>query len=326
MKKILSVFFTLLSLLLVMSFMSCGEKPDSIEDDKNLNQNDNFESGWWKESIEIQTNSFENTYYLFDDKKEIQRVGFDDYECDEAILQNYKKNTSFEYLYNYAKNSKKTKFIKIDEKDLPEWAQNKTDNDNDLPESGIQRKYSYISIPSIAAANVNETTTINYSGYCALYTDDEYEVIIIKNDNNINIIANAYLGYFEIKGESEGTVTIKICDKTVNCESNECDINFIEETKPELDTSTSLLVGNWTLKTQNLLYDIIEFYTDGTGKVYHTQYEGYNTFTWKIIDSDTFEMTNMLGQKGIVTYNVSATTLYLTNFFAYKEQIEAYRQ
>lgn len=189
------------------------------------------------------------------------------------------------------------------------------DTTNPEEEKKEQRKGAFIIIPTPEEATVGEEKTIRYSNVANNYTNDEYEVIIVKNLNYIDVSIEAFSNRIIITGKSAGTIIFKVHNKTADCTSNDVEITFKEKIQEPVITETSF-VGTWTTNYNNVLIDTIEFYSGGTGKCYNSKYPGSgdNTFKWVIRDTSTLKIWNSLNMEGLCTYNLNVNELTLTNF------------
>lgn len=194
----------------------------------------------------------------------------------------------------------------------------KNNNENDSNEQNEhhieKRQGAYIIIPTPEGATVGEEKIISYSSVANNYSTDEYEIIIVENPDNIDVSIEASSKKIIVNCNSSGTIIFKVYNKTADCTSNECELTFEEEIE-EPGITELTFVGTWTTNNGGL-FDTIEFYSDGTGKCYHSKYpgSGSNTFKWVIRDTSTLKIWNSLNMESLCTYNFNGNELTLINF------------
>ncbi len=324
--KLTNLFLVLgLTLSTIFCFTGCTQEP-SEEEEPEIE----FKSGWWKYTLKG-TDFDKNWYFYYNEEKKITKAGDDEKEFLQAQLEyvQQQQNFSFDSCYTTGLNNEYYTFTYIEDKSkLPIWATfaDETDNENtengNNNENGEQRQFSYISLMTPVSAPVEELTIYDYAGFGEIYSSDEFEVITVSNENNIEVDFEVYANKMCVIGHQEGTIVIKIRDKTANCESNECEITFSKDLTEEESVSLAL-VGKWKVEGQAGVYDTIEFYSDGTGKLYLEGNEGNNTFRWSITEAFTLSYVNTTMNLNIIgtsTYSLdeTGTKLTLTNFIGYE--------
>ena len=323
--------FKIAAIMLAVSMMFSCTMPNSgssDEDDKIVQAEKlekQFSEGWWYyKSVNYVNNTKIETvlYILYDKDKNIERMGTDKVEYEKTVLDSVKASNSWLTLKRASEESDSVYFYLVNEANVPTatWETNSTKNPQDVNPA---RKDASLRIDSTLTLATGNLHILPYIECINIYADDDLELVIQSNNDKLNITSTVKFNEYTLKCDAAGSMYFYIYDKTANCKSNICYVTFKNEPAPNpVDDKSSidpLLVGTWNVTTTGLLFNTIEFYADGTGKSYNSNYSGANTFKWQITGVGEFTLTNSIGQSNTTTYSLNGTTLSLTNFFSPKD-------
>lgn len=156
MKKISLVFVTILALVL----FGCSNSANSGSDSNSNNTNPSgvtFSEGWYKYTVSVQGTT-QNYYLKYDSNKNLVRAGNDTVEFTGTVFNNYKNNDGFSF-DTLSQASNEASFRKITESELPSWATNTNNTNNE--ETYLSAACSFLQ--NFASGTNNQSDTITFS-------------------------------------------------------------------------------------------------------------------------------------------------------------------